>query len=310
MPFGRTPKGREHWPTRSAWVVGVLAVVVTLDPAFAQEEESTSPSIELGSSRIGGPGLTERERRVVRSWSEPEEYVTEESLPDKGSRTRIPSLHILAERYYGGQQWKEACRFFQMIIDEAGLEGLTAKDGGRKRAARAFFECAQVAFRSGKLDQVEDELQRSEKLGFRSARNDYLRRKVVREEFRKKLTGGDVEGAHRLFDKYQSMGEKDEDERIWFGEQLASMAKRSLEQDDQITFKELMAKLEQIAPLNTQYRAMKEELEADAEVFKNIGVAVGAAVLVVILLSLLSSWRARARIGRVGSKNPFLDDDL
>ena len=51
-------------------------------PAAAQDE--SSPSIDLGSSRIGGPGLTDRERKWVKSWDEPEEYLTEETLPKPG----------------------------------------------------------------------------------------------------------------------------------------------------------------------------------------------------------------------------------
>lgn len=279
-------------------------------PALAQDEES-SPDIQLGSSRIGGPGLSERERRIVDAWDEPEEYITEENLPDAGSKKRIPSLHILAERYFGGQQWKEACRFYQMILDEAGEEGLDGKDGGRRRAARSFFGCAESAFAASDFDAVKSNLEKAERLGLTSGRHDVLRRKVVKERFRKKLLNGDVEGAHRLYDEYQSMGEKDEDERIWFGEQLAERAEAARNEKDDISFKEMMAKLEVIAPLNTKYRALQAEMTGDAALFKNIALVVGAAVALVLLLSLLSQWRARARVGAAGrrSKNPFLDDD-
>lgn len=280
-------------------------------PAFGQEENSTSPRIELGSSRIGGPGLTEPERRQVQSWSEPPEYVTEETLPDKGKPTRIPSLHTLAERYLGGQQWKEACRFYQMILDEAGVEGLEAREGAHLRAARAYFECAELAFAQDDFERVEENLQMAEKLGLRSGRHEVLRRKVVKERFRQKLGAGDVERAHQLYDRYQSMGEVDEDERIWFGEQLARLAKDAFARKDELTLRDLMAKLEVIAPMNTEYRTLKEELEGDAELFRNIALVVGSAVLAVMLLSALSRWRARARLrlGRVSS-NPFLDDDV
>lgn len=296
-------------PDRLLLALLLLAPLSTPGRAQAQDEES-SPSIELGSSRIGGPGLTKRERRVVKSWEEPEEYVTEETLPDVGSRKRLPSLHILAERYFGGQQWKEACRFYQMILDEGGDEGLDKKDGARKRAARAFFECAEAAFVTSEFDDVEKNLGKAERLGLKSGRHDYLRRKVVKEQFRKKALAGDVEGAHRLFDKYQSMGPPDEDERIWFGEQLAEQATRAKAEKDEITLRELMAKLEVIAPRNTEYRKLKQEAEGDAAMFKNIALVVGAAVGAVLLLSLLSQWRARARVGRIGKRNPFLDDDV
>lgn len=275
----------------------------------AQEEESTSPNIDLGSSRIGGPGLTERERSAVRSWDEPEEYVTEETLPDPGSPKRLPSLHVLAERYHGGGQWNEACRFYQMILDEAGQEGLTAKDGAPRRAARAFYECAVLALGSGELDAVETNLVKAEQLGFRSQRTNVLRRKVVQARFRDKLRGGDVEGAHRLYDQYQGMGEPDEDERIWFGEELGRIARGAFEQKDQITFRETMDKLEVIAPLNPEYRALKDESAGNAELFRNIALVVGSATGAVLLLSFLSSWRARARVGRIGQQNPYLDDD-
>lgn len=288
-----------------------LAAFLLASPAEAEaQDEESSPSIELGSSRIGGPGLTSRERRVVQSWDEPEEYVTEETLPDKGSKKRLPSLHILAERYYGGQQWVEACRFYQMVLDEGGQEGLEKKEGAKKRAARSFFKCAETAFATSKLDDVEKNLNKAESLGLRSGRHDVLRRKVVREQFRKKMAAGDIEGAHRLFDKYQSMGAPNDDERIWFGEQLAAQALAAKAEKDTITLGELMAKLEEVAPLNTDYRKLKKELEGDAALFGNIAMVVGAAVAAVVLLSLLSQWRARARVGSTGKRNPFLDDDV
>lgn len=287
----------------------VVATLSSVPSASAQEEGSSSPSIELGSSRIGGPGLSDRERRIVKSWDEPEEYVTEETLPDKGNKKRLPSLHVLAERYYGGQQWKDTCRFYEMILEEAAEEGLAAREGAQKKAARSFYECARIASSSGDFEGVETYLGKAEKLGLKSARHDVLRRRVVREQFRSKVATGDMEGAHRLLDKYQSMGEADDDERIWFGEQLAAEAKRALSQKDNITFREMMDKLEVVAPLNTDYRAMKADLSADASLFRNIALVLGVAVGAVVLLSLLSTWRSRARLGATKSKNPFLDDD-
>jgi hypothetical protein len=250
----------------------------------------------------------------VRRWSEPQTYVTEETLPDPGSRKRIPSLHVLAERYFGGQQWEDACRFYQMILDEAGEEGLEAKEGGKRRAGRSFFECAKRALREDRPDQVEVNLQKAEQLGVRSPRHDFLRRKVVKAELHEKMARGDTTGALQLYEKYQSMYEQtaggtDEDERIWFGEELAKVARQAFEQEDDITFREVMARLETIAPMNTEYRALKAEAEGNAKLFENIALVVGSAVAAVVLLSLVSRWRARARIGRVGKKNPYLDDD-
>ena len=278
---------------------------------FAQEEES-SPDIELGSSRIGGPGLTEGERRRVRSWSEPETYVTEETLPDQGSRKRLPSLHVLAERYAGGQQWSEACRFYDMILDESGEEGLEAKEDGRANAARAFLGCAEVAFRSEAYDDVEVRLSAAESLGLKTGRSDFLRRKVTKERFHQKLATDDLVGARRLYDAYQAAGEQDEDERIWFGEQLARLAKEAKALKDDIAYADAMSMLEEIAPLNTEYRALRAEETGDADLVRNILLVVGTAVGAVVILSLLSRWRARARVGaagRGGKKNPFLDDE-
>lgn len=288
----------------------VLTLGVASPPARAQEE--SSPSIELGSSRIGGPGAGARDRRRVKSWDAPDEYVTEETLPDKGSRKRIPSLHELAERHYGGQQWKEACRFYGMIIEEGGEDALEAKDGGKAKAARSYFGCAEDAFSSDDFDAVEKNLTRAEQLGLGGARHDVLRRKVVREQYQAKLGKGDIEGAYVLYQRYQEMGEPDEDERIWYGEQLALNAKRAHELKDDITFREIMSKLEQVSPMNRTYRELREASEGGAELFSNLLLVLGSAVAAVGLLSLLSRWRARARVGSIGGggrSNPYLDDD-
>lgn len=299
-------------PALTSLVLGLL----TAAPAALAQEEESSPSIELGSSRIGGPGLTDRERRRVRSWEEPEEYLTEENLPGPDSKKRLPSLHILAERYAGGQQWKKACRFYDMIREEFGDEGLAARgegtDRGKMGAARAYLGCAEAAFVADEFDEVTARLDLAERMGLESGRVDFLRRKVLREQFRQKLGAGDLVSARKLYERYQRAGEPDEEERIWFGERLAEMAKQAKEMKDELSYRDAMAMLEEIAPLNTTYRALRADEAGDAALFRNIALVVGSAVGAVILLSALSRWRARPRTELGGGrrkKNPFLDDD-
>src|SRR5687767_4489758 len=105
----------------------LLLVAALLLPCAAQaqdEEDEGSVDIgDVGSSRIGGPGLTREEK----SWNEPEEEeepLTEETLPPVGHKKRIPGLHQLAKQYAGGQMWKDACEKYDQITSEASLEAI------------------------------------------------------------------------------------------------------------------------------------------------------------------------------------------
>lgn len=305
------PVQPSRWRSAPLAAAALLVCPLLLAPESAQAQDESSPSINLGSSRIGGPGLTQRERRRVESWDEPEEFVTEQTLPAVGHKKRLPSLHVLAERYVGGQQWKEACRFYDMIRAEHGDEGLDAKPDARSTAARAYLGCAEAAFHEDALDDVETRLQLAEKLGLRSGRIEFLRRKVLRDRFRAKLGAGDLMGARQLYDTFQKAGEPDEDERIWFGEQLAAQAKAAKEMKDKVAYKEAMEILEEVSPMNTDYRALRAEESGGEEVMKNIIMVLGVALGAIVLLTLLSKWRSRPRLegGASRGKNPYLDDD-
>lgn len=297
---------------RSFAVAQVVLTTLASTLALAQsEEDASSPKIQLGSSRIGGPGLTDRERRVVKSWDEPDEFITEENLPKPGSRKRLPSLHILASRYYGGQQWKEACRFYDMIVEESGEEGLDAKEDARKHAGRAFFGCAESAFTDRHYDQVEQLLLKAEKYGFSGTKNQYLRRRVQKDQYRSKLSAGDLVAAKKGYDAYQRAAQTDEDERIWFGGELAKLAEAAQADQDEISYREIMDLLGEVAPRNSTYRKLRDEETANENIVKNVALVLGTSIAVLGLLSLLSRWRARARVGAAGrrSKNPFLDDE-
>src|SRR5574339_410520 len=84
--------------------------------AQAQDDEEGSVDIgDVGSSRIGGPGLTAAEKKWNSDDEEEEEALTEETLPPVGHKKRIPGLHQLAKQYAGGQMWKDACEKYDQI---------------------------------------------------------------------------------------------------------------------------------------------------------------------------------------------------
>ena len=301
-------KSRLGPPIRSSALSWAALSLGVLGPWDASAQEASSPKIEFGSSRIGGPGLTAPERRRVRSYDEPEKILTEDNLPPPGDKRRVPGLHVLAERHYGGQQWAEACRFYGMLLEEGGPEAVEAKPGGTLRARRALLECAKSALQKAQPAEVDPLLAKAERLGPSTPRHEALRRNVLRAEFRTKMAAGDVGRAHAVYDRFQSLGPPDEGERIWFGEQLARLARDAFETKDDIRLRELMDKIEQVAPLNTEYRALLAQQSEDATLLRNVALVVGAAVGLAGLLTLLSWLLARARVGRTGPKNPFLDD--
>lgn len=290
----------------------VCAVLLLASAPEAQAQE-TSIDVDVGSSRIGGPGLTRRERRAVAAMDAPDEWITEETLKPKGHRKRLPGLHVLAKRYHDGKMWKEACEKYDIIQEEYPEDGLkVGKDGGkdvRRMAARSYLSCAKAKFASSDFDKAERLLKKSERFGVSDHRHEGLRRKMMREEYRKKLKNGDIGGAIALFEKYNSK-HKDEDERIWLGEQLATKAWAAYKSKDEITLKERMSQLERIAPMNTEYRKLKEKIEAESGIVTQVLGLGLAALLGVVLLNAFAKWRGRAKLGNMGPKNPFLDDDL
>lgn len=296
-------------PLRLLLIAGLL--VSLSGPAAAQEE--SSPDIDLGSSRIGGPGLTERERKWVKSWDEPEEYLTEETLPKPGDKKRLPALHTLAARYVTTKQWKEACEKFDAIESEFQAAGVAEHPDGKKNAAWAYRRCAKIASGRSEFDKAERLLGKSEKYGPSTAKHAAIREKILREKYRKKMSAGDVDGAIKLFNQAQKMREL-EDERIWLGEQLAERAWSAFETEDKIALDGLMSRLAEIAPMNTEYRRLKEKLDGQKGFLKNALMLAGGVVAFIVLWGLFSRWQGAAKVNRVAGgggrkKNPFLDDD-
>jgi hypothetical protein len=291
---------------RLCCVGAVCAALLTPAAARAQDEEESSPSIDLGSSRIGGPGLTAREQRRVESWDEEEEYLTEENIPKPGDKKRLPALHTLASRYVTSKQWQEACTKYDAIESEFGAEGVASMPDGKTLAARAYFYCARAAANGNEADKAEALLQKSEKYGPTSAKHEMIREKLLREEYRKKLSNGDVDGAITLYKKAQAMREV-EDERIWLGEELSKRAWEAHDTGDKVAMEGLMRRLEEIAPMNTDYRRLKDKLDAQDNFLKNAITYSGAVVLLLVVGTLLSRWRAKRRVLKAEG-NPF--DDL
>lgn len=279
-------------------------------PGAARAQDSSIDIGDIGSGRIGGPGLTKSEKRAIAAMDEPPEYLTEETLPPPGHRKRLPGLHVLAKRYVESQAWKDACDKYDLIMQESGEEGVLADELGKRYATKSFLECAKIAFGVQEFDKSEKLLQKSEKFGKTTPRHQAVRHKIMRETYRKKMTDGDVGGAIKIFNEYQAQGE-DEDERIWFGEQLANKAWAAHNEKDEITRDEMMAHLETISPMNTEYRRLKEEIESGETILQNALMFAGAAVGLVFLLGWFTKWRAKAKVGASGKKNKFdLDDEL
>ncbi len=275
----------------------LLAFATTLAwlPTASAQDEESSPEIKLGSSRIGGPGLTKRERAVQAQWDEPEEYLTEETLPPPGDKKRIPGLFVLLMRYHDGQAWKDACEKLDMIVDEGGEEAIQSHPRGTKMAGKAFYECAKMKFVGGDFDKTEALLARSEKYGGTSARHTVLREKIIRESYRKKLSAGDISGAVKLYNEAQAMRD-DEDERIWMGEQLATKAWTAYETKNEMEMKDLMARLEQIAPMNVEYRRLKEKIEGGEEILYDVLKLAFLVIGFVVAWGAFSKWRAKQKV--------------
>lgn len=277
--------------TLAAMLVFGLAAPTTAD---AQDEES-SPTIELGSRRIGGPGLTKRERKITEQWDAPEEYVTEETLPKKGSKKRMPALFVLLLRYHDGQAWKDACEKLDMIIEEGGDAAIEGHPRGKRMASKSYFECAKMNFVTSEYEKTEKLLKLSEKWGGTTPRHAILREKMVREGYRKKMTSGDISGAVAMFNQAQKMNEN-EDERIWLGERLADMAWHAFEAGDEPQMKDLMMHLEDVAPQNTKYRRLKEKLEAGDSVLADAAKLAFLVIGFVVAWGAFSKWRAKAKV--------------
>lgn len=281
--------------------------LLSLAPRAASAQDEPV-DIEVGSERIGGPGTRQQQARDA-AWNaaveEEEAPMTEETLPPPGHKKRIPALHKLARQYFGGRMWKESCEKYDQIVAEGQEAALEAAPSGKSNAARSFLECAQIAQQMGDGDGVERWLKKSEKLAPPDHRHAAIRRKVMREEYRKILANGDTTGAIAAFKRYQAQ-QPDEDERIWLGEELAKLSWNAYNTGDKVTMKELIHQTEEIAPMNTELRQLKSKLDGEASVLRNVLIFGAAAVALVLLGTQWSRWRSRARLKGV-EHNPFED---
>jgi hypothetical protein len=149
----------------------------------------------------------------------------------------------------------------------------------------------------GDFDKAERLLKRSETYGPSDHRHAGIREKMLREGYRKKLSNGDVNGALELYRQAQAK-EMNEDERIWMGDELAKRAWTAYNNKDKRGVEDLMAKTEEIAPLNTEHRRLKEKLEFEGSVGSQLGMLAGGILALVAAWTLLSRWRERAKVAK------------
>ena len=292
----------------------LFAALLLPQAAFAQDEEGSVDIGDVGSSRIGGPGLTKQERAWNAAEDEEEEVLTEETLPPPGNKKRIPGLLKLGKQYASGQMWKDACDKYDQVTQETSEQSITEIPEAKKLAGKSYIECARIAFTVGDYDKSDALLKKSETIIGSDHRHEGLRRKMLRDQYRKKVTDGDVGGAIALFNQLQAQ-EKNEDERIWLGEQLASRARAAHEEKDEITRNEMMRYLAEVAPMNTDYRRLKEELEANQSILQNALMFALGTVALVLALGWFTRWRSNAKLRGEGftgggKKNKFLDDEV
>lgn len=291
----------------AARLAGLWILLLT---AEVGAQEGSVP-IELGtSSRVGGDGITDDERRRVRAAYAPDEPLTEANLPPPGSRKRIEALHELAQRYVGGSMWMDACRFYDMLKDEGGEEAILSHERGKIDGSRSYLGCAKAAHADRDFARAEEWLEKSESLlGNTSSRHRALRWKMLRDQMREKALAGDVDGAMSLHRKLQDL-RSNEDERVWLGGQLASLAWEAHEEGDEMRRDHVMSAAEEVSPQNVELRRLQEQLNLQANVLSNILKYGGVVVVAVLLFSLYTRWRASARIGvKQTRRNKFLDDD-
>ncbi|MEM7676167.1 MAG: hypothetical protein AAF449_09210, partial [Myxococcota bacterium] len=263
-------------------------------PAGAQEE--TSPKIELKSPRIDeidGPKFGEQPKSK-QAPSIPKDRAPPK-IPPPGHPKRLTYLRDRAQKDLSDRAYQQACRHYDLIADEVGIDAIAADPEERQNAARAYLSCARLAHRAVKLKKAEQWLVRSEHFGPRTPRHVALRRKMHRDTYRKKMVNGDVEGALQLFNEAQQR-HPDEDERIWMGDQLASMAWEAHKNGDKTTTRALLRRLEAVAPMNPEYRRLKSVLDEQAGVFGRIAQVIAAVIALVIGLNLLAAWREYSRL--------------
>ncbi|MBI2376245.1 MAG: hypothetical protein HYV07_19785 [Deltaproteobacteria bacterium] len=286
---------KQLFQTARPWLTG--AALLLAPPAFAQPgEEERPPDIEVGSMRIGGPGTQEQQAAVSAAIAEEdEEVLTEESLPPKGHKKRLPGLHTIARRYVGGQDWVTACDRYDQIIDEGGDEALDLVPDGKTSASRAFGKCAETEVIKANEEKAERLLKKAERFGGKSPKLDALRRRMVRDRYHRDMAQGAVDRALESYRAYQN-AEKDEDERIWMGAELAKLATEANRAKDVARTDDLIKKATEVAPQNPDLRALVKKIDSERNVFKNAATFSLAVLAVVGAFGALATLRSRYRI--------------
>ena len=150
-------------------------------------------------------------------------------------------------------------------------------------------------------ETAEKRLALSESFGPTTPKHARVRETVLRNRYRKKVENGDLEGALPLFEEAQDM-RVDEDERIWLGQQVAEAAWRAYHANDPDALTAWVQRAETIAPLNTDFRRLKDKLREKSAVFRNvIGVMVGV-IMFIGLWTGLHRWRSRRLVDRAVRK--------
>lgn len=268
--------------------------------------------IQMGTSRrVGGDGITKEEIRRSQAIREAEP-LTEANLPPPGAKDREAKLQTLAMQQADYNDWDAACRLFNAWLSEFGEESLAKVDRGPQQASRSFLECAKKAHAKGSSEEAERLIDKSAGLvSGPSSRHQALQWKILRDRMHEKALAGAFESAMKLNEQLQAIRE-DEDERIWLGERLADSAWTAHREEDQFERDRAMALLEQVAPQNTEYRRLQEQMTLGDQVLRNIITYAAGGIAVVVLFGLLSGWRSRARVGaagRRGKRNKFIDEE-
>lgn len=302
--------------------LAISLVVLSCPLAALAEGDPPLEDIEVGSRRIGGPGLTDREQAITAAENaddEDDSQLTEETLPPKGNKKRLPGLHKIAGRYFRGQMFREACDRYDQILEEEGEPGLDTDPKARLQASRSYLECGEAQYRGGNFDKAELLLKKSEKFGPSDYRHSAVRRQMKRDTYRAEMQKGNVEKALVAFRAYQAE-KADEDERIWLGGELSKIAWNAYNAKDEAGLKRALADAESVAPMNTELRRLKDKLEAEGAVVGNIVSMVAVGAILLLVVAGLSRWRARAQVTSAdaraggslklgGKKNKYLDDD-
>lgn len=297
-------------PAQASYPRPMLTLLLT-STLLAPVAQDSLP-IEMGKSRrVGGDGVTEEEVRRSKAVRDAAP-LTEANLPPPGAKDREPKLKKLAMQQADYNDWDAACRLFDAWLEELGEESLVETERGPEQASRSFLECARKAHAKGASDEAERLIAKSaELLPQPTSRHEALRWQISRDRMHEKALAGAFESAVKLNEQLQGIRE-DEDERIWLGERLAEAAWAAHEEEDEFERDRAMALLEQVAPQNTQYRQLQEQLQMGDNVLRNIVMYGTGGIAVVVIFGLLSGWRSRARVGSAGrskKRNKFIDEE-